>query len=130
MVLDVVAIIVPAEGKEARLEEILKELTGNVEKHEPDVAKYSAYKTQNADGAIEYVFIERYVDKLIPGFAQLSKAQILNLLRDRYKDEPGLEAHMKTDHFQAAGKIFGEEGLLSKAPTIYKLSPVSGFDSR
>jgi hypothetical protein len=64
MPLDVVAIITPAAGKEPRLEELLKELTGDVEKNEPDVAKYRAYKTQNAEGATQYVFIERYVDRL------------------------------------------------------------------
>jgi quinol monooxygenase YgiN len=64
MPLDVVAIITPAPGKEARLEEVLKELTGDVEKNEPDVAKYRAYKTQNAEGVTQYVFIERYVNRL------------------------------------------------------------------
>ena len=61
MVVDVVAIVSPAPGKEARLEELLKDLTGKVEQNEPDVAKYMAYKTQNAEGATEYVFVERYV---------------------------------------------------------------------
>lgn len=61
MVLDIVAIVTPAPGKEARVEEILKDLTAKVEQHEPDVAKYMAYKSQNAEGATEYVFVERYV---------------------------------------------------------------------
>lgn len=61
MVLDIVAIVTPAPGKEARVEEILKDLTAKVEQHEPDVAKYMAYKTQNAEGATEYLFVERYV---------------------------------------------------------------------
>lgn len=106
MVLDIVAIVTPAPGKEARVEEILKELTGKVEQNEPEVAKYMAYKTQNAEGATEYVFVERY------------------------KEEATLEAHSQSEYFQAAGKKFGDEGLLSKGLTIYKMQPLSGFDSR
>lgn len=68
MVLDIVAIVTPAPGKEARVEEILKELTGKVEQNEPEVAKYMAYKTQNAEGATEYVFVERYVPRPRPSF--------------------------------------------------------------
>jgi hypothetical protein len=58
-VLDVVAIVSPAPGKEARVDEILKDLIAKVEKDEPDVAKYTLYKTQNAEGATEFVFVER-----------------------------------------------------------------------
>jgi quinol monooxygenase YgiN len=65
MPVDVVAIATPVPGKEARMEEILKELISKVEQNEPDVAKYIAYKSQNAEGATEYVFIERYVPALV-----------------------------------------------------------------
>ena len=47
-----------------------------------------------------------------------------------YKDESTLEAHMGTEYFQAAGKKFGDEGLLSGGLTIYKMQALSGFDSR
>lgn len=47
-----------------------------------------------------------------------------------YKEEATLEAHSQSEYFQAAGKKFGDEGLLSKGLTIYKMQPLSGFDSR
>lgn len=60
MPVDVVAIVTPAPGKEARIEEILKDLISKVEQNEPDVARYIAYKSKNAEGATEYIFTERY----------------------------------------------------------------------
>jgi quinol monooxygenase YgiN len=78
MVLDIVAIVTPAPGKEARVEEILKDLTAKVEQHEPDVAKYMAYKSQNAEGATEYVFVERYV--MLPHTSTISNHQYRLLL--------------------------------------------------
>jgi quinol monooxygenase YgiN len=51
-------------------------------------------------------------------------------LDNRYKDESTLTAHSGSEYFQAAGKKFGDEGLLSKGLTIYKMQPLSGFDSR
>lgn len=69
MVLDIVAIVTPATGKEARVEEIIKDLSAKVKQNEPDVAKYMSYKTQSAEGATEYVFVERYV-ALFPSTSQ------------------------------------------------------------
>ena len=134
MVLDIVAIVTPAPGKEARVEEILKDLTAKVEQHEPDVAKYMAYKTQNAEGATEYLFVERYVPPvplyLKPSTHTSSLINMFCLPTYRYKDESALTAHSGSDYFQAAGKKFGDEGLLSKGLTVYKMQPLSGFDSR
>jgi hypothetical protein len=61
MPLNVTAIVTPTPGKEARVEELIKELTAKVEKNEPDVEKYFCFKTTNAEGVVEYVFQERYV---------------------------------------------------------------------
>lgn len=64
MPVDVVAIVSPVPGKEARVEEILKELISKVETDEPDVSRYIAYKSKNAEGATEYIFTERYASAL------------------------------------------------------------------
>lgn len=65
------AIVSPAPGKEARVEEILKDLIAKVEKNEPDVAKYMSYKIQNAEGAWEFVFVEWSVQQPLSFFASM-----------------------------------------------------------
>ena len=59
MVLNIVAIVSPAPGKEKRIEEILAGLAGNVHKHEKDVHRYVAHKVVGAEGAQEFVVVER-----------------------------------------------------------------------
>ena len=81
MPVDVVAIVTPVPGKEARVEEILKELISKVEQNEPDVARYIAYKSQNAEGATEYVFTERYVPAPISFDPSKDNAKTLALTR-------------------------------------------------
>jgi quinol monooxygenase YgiN len=132
MPVEVVAIVSPVPGKEARVEEILKELIAAVEKNEPDVLRYRAYKSQNAEGATEYVFTERYVPLAIQDISASEPmlGTCTDRLDQRYKDEATMEAHMATEAFGAAGKAFGEEGLVSKGLTIYKMEYLAGFDSR
>ncbi len=60
MVLNVVAIVTPAPGKEERVKEILVQLAKDVEKHESDVARYVPHKIIGAEGATEFVVVERY----------------------------------------------------------------------
>jgi hypothetical protein len=60
MAINILAIATPAPGKEARLEELIKNLTDGVEKNEADVERYLCYKTKDAQGVVEYVFQERY----------------------------------------------------------------------
>ncbi|KAF2431125.1 hypothetical protein EJ08DRAFT_199537 [Tothia fuscella] len=106
MVLNVVAIVTPAPGKESEVEEVIKELTANVEKYEKDVLKYKAYKTTNAEGATEYVF------------------------QEIYKDENTLKEHGVTDHFKAIVEKIEEGKLLAKPLNIMKLEALSGYDGR
>jgi hypothetical protein len=60
MSINIVAIATCAPGKEARLDELVKNLTESVEKNEPNVEKYLCSKSKNAEGVVEYVFQERY----------------------------------------------------------------------
>ena len=49
----------------------------------------------------------------------------------RYPDEAGLEAHQATEHYKAAIKKGGEEGLLAGPMTVMKLKALDGgFDTR
>ena len=49
----------------------------------------------------------------------------------RYPDEAALESHREQDHYKAAIKKGGDEGLLAGPMTVYKLQALSGgFDSR
>jgi len=106
MVVNIVAILSPASGKEARVEELVRNLTSEVEKTEPNVEKYIAFKRKTADGLTEFVF------------------------QERYKDQETLKVHTATDHFKVLGKAIAEEGLLVKPLNIMILEPVSGFDGR
>ena len=60
MVLNVVAIVTPAPGKEHRVQEILVDLAANVKKHESDVSRYVPHKVVGRDGTPEFVVVERY----------------------------------------------------------------------
>lgn len=109
MVFEIVAIVTPATGKEAQLETLLKELTAGVEKHEPDVERYIAYKVvgrRHTDGPAEFVVIERF------------------------KDKATFEAHIALDYFKDIGRRMAELKLLAKPLRGMIVSRIGGFDSR
>jgi quinol monooxygenase YgiN len=62
MSFNITAIVTPTPGKESRVEELIKDLTAKVEKNEANVERYMCYKTKNAEGVVEFVFHERYVN--------------------------------------------------------------------
>ena len=109
MVFEIVAIVTSANGKEAELEELLKEVTSGVEKYEPDVEKYLAYKVmgrRHTDRPTEFVVIERF------------------------KDEATFNTHVALEYFKDLGRRMGGQKLLAKPLNLMKVVRIAGFDSR
>lgn len=46
------------------------------------------------------------------------------------KNQSALDAHFKTDYFQALGKTIEAEGLLAAPLDIKTIKPIGGFASR
>ena len=86
----VVAKLFIAEGKEAEFESAALDLMAKVNANEPGVLTYQLYKSKQ--DANTYIFMEQY------------------------DSQEALDAHGKTDYFQAAQPILGP--LLSGAPDI------------
>ncbi|KAL2063897.1 hypothetical protein VTL71DRAFT_4391 [Oculimacula yallundae] len=106
MSVQVVAILTPAPGKEARLKELLTSLAENVHKNEKDVSKYQLFEQYNAEG----------VNCLV--------------VEETYDNQAAFDAHFKTEYFQALGKTVQDEGLVSAALDIKTIKPIAGFASR
>jgi len=77
-----------------------------VKQHEPDVLKYQLF--EQYDGKSGNVFV----------------------VEEIYKDQATLDAHFKTDYFQALGKLLAEENLLGAPLDIKTIKPIAGFASR
>jgi quinol monooxygenase YgiN len=109
MVFEIVAIVTPASGKEGELEELLKELTSGVEKYEPDVERYLAYKvtgTRDTDRPTEFVVIERF------------------------KDEATFNTHVGLETFKDLGRRMRGQKLLVEPLNVMKVIRIAGFESR
>lgn len=61
MVLDVIVIITPAKGKEARVEELIGQQVEGIRQNEPGVLFDRCYKRADLDDGTEFVIVQRYV---------------------------------------------------------------------
>ncbi|TGO42145.1 hypothetical protein BHYA_0012g00610 [Botrytis hyacinthi] len=100
------ATVTPAPGKEARLREIITDLTNKVEKNEQAVRKYQAFEQYGGEKGNVFV------------------------IQEIYEDEAALTAHTGTSYFIELGKLLSEEGLLGAPLDIKKIQPFAGFASR
>ncbi|KAJ9661636.1 hypothetical protein H2198_001812 [Neophaeococcomyces mojaviensis] len=92
-----------APGKEARVTELARYITDEVQKNEPAVTQYEAYKTTDKEG---------HVDIMI--FFQIA-------------NEEELEKRMSLEHHRIVQKALKEEGLM-RAPLKYqRLDEVGSF---
>ncbi|KAM3072175.1 hypothetical protein ACMFMG_008631 [Clarireedia jacksonii] len=101
-----IAVITPAPGKEARLQEILIDFANAVEKQESGVLAFQLF--EQYDGANGNVFV----------------------VHESYEDGAALEAHTKSDGFAAVKKAFADEGVLAKPLELKKVKAFGGFESR
>jgi quinol monooxygenase YgiN len=62
MAIDMIAVITPAPGSEATVEEVLNTLAVAVKGKEPGTLKYVPHKTVAEDGTVEFVITERHVN--------------------------------------------------------------------
>lgn len=109
MVFELIGFVTAAEGREKELESLLKELTFGVERHEPDVQRYIAYKVMGRRanvGGTRFVIIEKF------------------------KDEATFQAHIEFDYFKEIGRRMEEQRLLAKPIEGIQVMRVGGFDSR
>ena len=86
----VVAKLTIADGKQADFEQVAKDLMAKVKANEPGCLTYQLYKTKGSDN--EYIFMEQYAS------------------------QDALDAHGKTEYFQAAMPGLG--ACLAGAPDI------------
>lgn len=61
MVLDVIVIITPAKGKEARAEELISQQIEMTQKDEPGLLVDRCYKRADLNDHVEYVIFQRFV---------------------------------------------------------------------
>ncbi|KAH7383085.1 hypothetical protein BKA64DRAFT_176823 [Cadophora sp. MPI-SDFR-AT-0126] len=106
MSIQVVAIITPAAGKEARLKELLTGLAEKVSKNEKDVSKYQIFEQFNGENGNVFV------------------------VEETYDNRAAFDAHFKTEYFQALGAAVQGEQLVSAPIDIKTIKPIGGFASR
>lgn len=92
----VIAKLFIAAGKEAEFESAALDLMNKVVANEPEVVTYQLYKSK--EDANTYIFMEQYAT------------------------QEALEAHGKTDYFQAAQPVLGP--MLSGPPVIQYFNSV------
>ncbi|KAL9094987.1 MAG: hypothetical protein Q9165_002589 [Trypethelium subeluteriae] len=103
--IEVVAILSPKPGKEARVEQLLLEFSAHAKENEPDTLRYHVHRQIKKD-APEYVVIETY------------------------KDKAGVEKHMGSDIYKTLGNAIKKEDLLVKPLQVVSMHPIGGFASR
>lgn len=107
MPIDVVAIVTPTKGKEARLKELIVDFATWVQQHEGEVSRYEVYEQIGEHAGVEFVFVERY------------------------KDAAAHESHMGMEIHQALVKAIEKEELLAAPLKVMKLKPlIGGFNTR
>jgi quinol monooxygenase YgiN len=134
--LNVIAILEPVSGKSDRVVEIVQEIASFVKANDLTTLRYEITRHFNEETKTEeIILIESYV--LPPYLYYLRRAlsatqrdNLMNLLRDRYKDKAALDLHMKSEAFlNGAGKLQGE-GLMAKPLVLKVTTPAGGFGSR
>ncbi|KAF2231434.1 hypothetical protein EV356DRAFT_579244 [Viridothelium virens] len=103
--LEVVAIISPKPRKQARVEQLLLEVSAHAKENEPDTLRYQVHRQIKKDTP-EFVVIETYTGKA------------------------GLEKHASSDIYKRLGKAIQSEDLLVKPLQVVAMHPIGGFASR
>lgn len=142
MPIDVVAIVTPTKGKEARLKELIVDFATWVQQHEGEVSRYEVYEQIGEHAGVEFVFVERYVAshhmilqlRKSPSMTSPtgSSSEHANEKRVfRYKDAAAHESHMGMEIHQALVKAIEKEELLAAPLKVMKLKPlIGGFNTR
>jgi len=102
----ILAILTPIPGKEDRIKEFLTGVAEKVYKNEPDCSQYHVFEQVNSESVNVIV------------------------LEETYKDQATVDAHFRTEYFQALGKMIKEEGLVSAPLDLKFIKPFTGFASR
>ncbi|KAF1842778.1 antibiotic biosynthesis monooxygenase-like protein [Cucurbitaria berberidis CBS 394.84] len=102
---DIIAIITPKSGKADRVEELLTIATKAVEANEPGALRYHLQREIKGDN---------------PSFVML----------ETYKDQASLEAHAKSEHYQALSRAIKDEDLLAAPIKVMFTKEAGGYASR
>ena len=97
MAIGLLATITVQDGKNAEFEQVFLELARQVKNNEPDNNFYAIHQSG-------------------------SDPQVYKVM-EQYESAEALDAHAKSEHFQAANKVLG--GLVAGAPDIEILEAVS-----
>ncbi|KAH8703835.1 putative antibiotic biosynthesis monooxygenase [Talaromyces proteolyticus] len=106
------------------LEEV-KKVTEAVHKAEPDVLRYYAIQTKNAQGQDQLIFVEKYGFRSICVEGQ--DGQLIDF-SNRYATAESQKAHRSTVHFQAFAKQAQE--LLAAPLDVKAGALVAGYETR
>ena len=99
--LTIVAKLQAAPGKEARLQEVLTEMVGNVKTNEAGKTLVYSLHTSPTEAGL-FLFYEQYAN------------------------QEAIDAHGKTDHMRTMGRALRDEGLIAGAPVIESYTQVAG----
>lgn len=109
----------------------MQNLTEQVKKSEPDVAKYYAFQTKNDKGQDQVVFVEKYVFSSLsplPPSEYSSDCGSLTTGRNRYANAAALENHRVQAHYQLFQSQARE--IVAGPPDIKVGQFLSGFEAR